>query len=309
MMPIKKKMVEHMKDMPAPGSRPIEEVRENFAAGQRFWNENGPVLQLVENKTIPGPFGPVPVRHYSPVNKALNQPFLLLFHGGGWVAGSPDTHDYLTRFLAKESGADVISVDYGLSPERHFPDTVSECLAVALWLKKHAASWKPDSGRIAIGGDSAGANLALAVALSLRDSGETWLKFCLLFYAALSPGRESESYRLFSKIEYGIIPDRSDWFWRCYIPDSSQWKNPIAAPLYADLRGLPPMFLASAALDPMRDDTLRLCRKLVNACVPHECKVYPGMIHGFLQFIRKVDTALKAAGDAACALKKTLGAF
>ena len=303
--PILEKMVEQMKNMPSPGSRSPEEVRDGFEKVQIFWNENGPALPAVKDKTVAGPFGPVPVRHYHPADVVQLQPVLIFFHGGGWICGSPDTHDYLCRFLAMESGADLVSVDYGLAPERHYPDTVSECLGVVRWLEKNSASWGLDPDRIAVGGDSAGANLALAVALSLRDDRESWLKFCLLFYASLNPECRSESHRLFGKIDYGFSIERYNWFWKSYVPDLSMRKDPLAVPLHADLSGLPPMFLAAAGLDPLRDDTLGLSRKLEAAGVSHECRVYPGVIHGFLQFLRTVEIAGKAASDAVIALKNS----
>ncbi|MBI9106649.1 MAG: alpha/beta hydrolase [Spirochaetales bacterium] len=304
--PILKEMAAAMKNTPAPGSRPPEQVQENFAAGQKYWNEDPPNLPAVEDEFIPGPFGPIPVRHYQPVLNTEKKPVLVFFHGGGWIAGNLDTHDYLARALAKESSIDIISVEYGLAPERHFPETIAECTAAVKWIRQNASSWRLDPDRIAVGGDSAGGNLSLAVALSLRDAGETWLKFCMLFYAALNPELTSESHRLFGGIKYGSTPDLYKWFWDSYLPQDKMKQDPLAVPLLSDMKGLPPMFVGIAACDAIRDDSLQLCRILEAAEVPYESHVYPGTIHGFLQFLRTVNIAKIAVKDAAAALKKGL---
>ncbi|MEW5817872.1 MAG: alpha/beta hydrolase fold domain-containing protein [Spirochaetota bacterium] len=150
------KMIEKIKSKPPSWTRPITEVRQNFIKNQGYWNTDAPVLPRVENKTIPGPFGPVSVRLYDPGGTNATLPLLVFFHGGGWVAGSVDTHDYLSRFLAEKSGVVVISVEYGLAPERRFPDTVKECVDAVTWLSQNGKQWGLDTARIAIGGDSAG---------------------------------------------------------------------------------------------------------------------------------------------------------
>ncbi len=304
--PILKKMVEAMRELPTPGSRSPEEVRLNFAAGQKYWNEDPPELPDVTDRNLPGPFGIVTVRHYRPVPDFGSRPVLVFFHGGGWVAGNLDTHDYLARMLAEESGVDVVSVDYGLAPERRFPETLDENAAVLRWLRENGHEWRLDPDRIAIGGDSAGANISLSTALKLRDEGEHWLAFCMLFYSALSPEQLSESHRLYGGIEFGNSPERYRWFWNSYVPDKEMRTDPLANPLLADMNQLPPMFIGISELDPLKDDSLQLCRKLESAAVPFESRVYPGTIHGFLQFLRSVDISREAVKDAARALRQSL---
>ena len=226
-VPILKKMIDAMKNLSPPQSRTPEEIRNGFEAAQRYWNQNAPEMFKVTETSLPSPFGPVAVRHYQPVPATQNRPVLVFFHGGGWVAGSLDTHDFLTRSLARRGGFDVISVDYGLAPERHFPETLDECTAVVLWLRENGSAWNLDSDRIAVGGDSAGGNISLALALKLRDRGENWLRFCMVFYAALDPKQESETHRLFGGIEFGNTPDRYRWFWDSYIPDKTLRDNPL----------------------------------------------------------------------------------
>jgi acetyl esterase/lipase len=304
--PILIRRVEGMKALPTPGSRSPKQVQENFAAGQKHWNKTPPAIPAVEDKHIPGPFGQIPVRHYRPLITEKKRPVLVFIHGGGWIAGNLDTHDYLARAIAKESNVDVVSVGYCLAPERHFPETIVECLAAVRWIRQNGSSWNLDPEKIAVGGDSAGGNLSLAVALSLRDAGELWLKFCMLFYAALNPELTSESHLLFGGIEYGSTPKLYQWFWNSYLPDDEMKKNCIAVPLLSDMRDLPSMFIGISDLDPIKDDSLQLCKMLDAAGVKYESHVYPGTIHGFLQFLRTVDIANIALKDAAEALKKYL---
>ena len=178
----------------------------------------------IENRTVPGPAGQIPVRIYTPVGTAPF-PVLVYFHGGGWVIGNLDTHDGICRSLANRVGCLVVSVDYRLAPEHRFPAAPEDCYAATRWLAEHAGSLGGDKGRIAVGGDSAGGNLAAVVALMARDRGGPKLAFQLLVYPATDTDFETRSYRENSE---GYFLTRADmvWFWNHYAPRDEDRRTP-----------------------------------------------------------------------------------
>lgn len=304
--PQMKPILERMREkMAARTSVPLSspEMRIRFAADMTEWNRDPVELPRVEDKAVPGAFGDVRVRLYDPIGGEIPLPAVIYFHGGGWVVGNSDTVDAGLRLLAKLSGVVVLSVDYALAPEHKFPEPLEDCIAVSRWLRRNAETWGVDTGRLAIGGDSAGANLALATLLALRDAGEGWIKFSLLLYGAYAAEYESQSHRAFGGVEYGVGTQGARRFWSMYLRDDADRLNPLAAPLLGDMRGLPPLYLIAAGLDPLRDDTRNLARKLTEAHVPHEFKEYAGVIHGFMSMLRGLDAAVDATKAAAEALR------
>lgn len=302
MKPILERMREKMASRAAVQVSPPE-MRVRFAADMAVWNENPIGLTRVEDKTVPGAFGDVRVRLYDPIGSETPLPAIIYFHGGGWIVGDCDTVDAGLRLLAKSSGVAVLSVDYALAPEHKFPEPLEDCIAVSRWLRGNAGAWSVDTERLAIGGDSAGANLALATALALRDSGENWLRFSLLVYGVYATDYATESYRDFGGNEYGPGTLGMEMFLSMYLRNEADRRNPLAMPLLAELKGLPPHYLVAAGLDPLRDDTRNLARRLAQARVPHEVKEYSGVVHGFMSMVHGLDAAVEATRAAAEALR------
>ena len=259
-------------------------------------------IARIENRTVPGPAGQIPVRIYTPVGTAPF-PVLVYFHGGGWVIGNLDTHDGICRSLANRVGCLVVSVDYRLAPEHRFPAAPEDCYAATRWLAEHAGSLGGDKGRIAVGGDSAGGNLAAVVALMARDRGGPKLAFQLLVYPATDTDFETRSYRENSE---GYFLTRADmvWFWNHYAPRDEDRRNPYAAPLRAaSLRGLPPALVISAEFDPLCDDGNAYAARLREDGVPVRLSQQDGLIHGFFQMGAVIDRGRASVDEASRAVK------
>ena len=259
-------------------------------------------IARVENRTVPGSAGEIPVRIYTPVGTAPF-PVLVYFHGGGWVIGNLDTHDGICRSLANRVGCLVVSVDYRLAPEHRFPAAPEDCYAATRWLAEHAGSLGGDKGRIAVGGDSAGGNLAAVVALMARDRGGPKLAFQLLVYPATDTDFETRSYRENSE---GYFLTRADmvWFWNHYAPRDEDRRNPYAAPLRAaSLRGLPPALVITAEFDPLCDDGNAYAARLREDGVPVRLSQQDGLIHGFFQMGAVIDRGRASVDEASRAVK------
>ncbi len=284
-------------------ARPAKPTRADvrrFDLEQRRWfNGEAPALERVEDDFIRGPFRPVRVRRYRPDSVAAAA--IVYFHGGGWFSCSNDTHDRIMRLLARYSGANVIGVDYCLAPEHRFPRAVDEANAVLNWIARHGGDWNLDVTRLAFGGCSAGANIALGTVLALDREVLRHYRAGALFYGPYDPALDSESCRRFGTDGAYLSVAEMAWCWNTYLADDSQRRDFRAAPLCADeaaLATLPPLYLCAAGLDPLRDDTLRLAARLEQAAVPHVLSVRHGLTHSFLGFTRMVDEAGRALQDA-----------
>jgi acetyl esterase len=263
-------------------------------------------LAKVENRTIPGPAGQIPVRIYTPNGTG---PFglLVFFHGGGWVIGNLDTHDGTCRELAHGAGCVVMSVDYRLAPEHKFPAAADDCYAATAWAAAHAAEIGADPARIAVGGDSAGGNLTCVVALMARDKGGPALCFQLPIYPATSTALDMPSY-VENATGYLLETEAMVWFWGHYLESQTDGESPYASPLRAqDLKGLPPAFVITAEFDPLRDEGERYAKRLQDAGVPTTLKRFDGMIHGFIGMSAIMDQAKTGIADCCAALKKAFG--
>jgi acetyl esterase len=290
--------------LPDPMTLPIAQGRAQIASGNAAWNVELPALAAVQETTCPGPAGAIRLRHYRAV-EAARLPAIVYLHGGGWTFCSLDTHDRLVRLLAIESGAAVVSVDYRLAPEHPFPAPLDDCLAAVRWLRKEGAGFGLETGRMVLAGDSAGANLALACLLRLRDAGAPLPLGAALFYGCYGANLDTASHRRFGDGSYHLSTERMGWFWRNYLGGLSR-ADPLAEPLHADLAGLPPLFLTAAALDPLADDTRALARRLTDAGVPHALIEYPGVVHGFLQWSLRSTAARLALADAGTEIRRIL---
>ena len=258
-------------------------------------------LQSERDVMLPGPHGDVPCRLYYPED--VQQPACLVYlHGGGFMQGGLNGWDHFLRDLVRLSGVAVMSIDYRLSPEAKFPVAFEETVAMVRLAAKRDGDFGIDPSRLAIGGDSAGANLALAAALALRDAGEKLLSFQLLIYGLYSVDFESPSWQRFGR-GAGLSQTQARWIMETYLENPAQQTDWRAAPLLADLKALPPAHLIVGSLDPLLDDSNKLYAKLRAAGVPANLTIYQGINHGFIRYGRLIQTARNAVADSAAALK------
>jgi acetyl esterase len=260
----------------------------------------------VADRTIPGPADALPVRVFRP-SAATGLPVILWFHGGGWVTGNLDTHDQLGRLLADHSGAVVVSVDYRLAPEAKFPAAADDCLAAYEWALEHADEVGGDATRIAIGGDSAGGNLAAVVALDARDRGLPQPKLQLLVYPVTD--YEFDSAAMIDNAKgYFLEAEGMRWFWEHYARTAADYDDPRFSPLRAsDLSGLAPAVVITAEFDPLRDQGEEYGKRLSNANVPTEVVRADGLIHGFFGMHAFMPPGRAAWDVSVTALRSSLG--
>jgi acetyl esterase len=233
----------------------------------------------VRDQTIPGPAGDIPVRIYRPDGSSL--PILVYAHGGGFVFCDLDSHDGLCREIANRTPAVVVSVAYRLAPEHRWPAAADDFYAATQWAADNAASLGGDAGRVAVGGDSAGGNLAAVTALMARDRGDPTLAAQLLLYPVLAADFDTKSYRLFGRGYYNPRP-AMQWYWDQYVPTKADRVHPYATPLNAELHDLPPAVLVIAGHDPLRDEALAYAAELEAAGVRVVRAQFDGAIHGFM---------------------------
>lgn len=225
-------------------------------------------------------------------------PVFIQLHSGGWVWNSIDTHDTLMRRYAAASGFAVVGVDYALSPEAVFPQALEEVAGVVRWVAAHGSQWGLDGARIIVGGDSAGANLALGAALLLHQSDpDLRLSGLLLCYGAYDDRMASASYEAFGE-GYGLTRDKMRFYWDCYAPALADRMSPYAAPIRADLRGMPPTLVQFAELDVLADENRAMAAALRAAGVNVEEETCHGMMHGFLRATEHVSGARRAVATA-----------
>ena len=267
----------------------------------------GPDVAQVKDMEIPVSLGAVPVRVYTPF-AAGPYPVLIWIHGGGWVTGGLDMADGTARHLCSGAGCLVVSVGYALSPEAKFPTALRQCYEALRYVKENAATFNADGARIAVGGDSAGGNLAAAVCLMARGEGGPSIDFQLLIYPVTEPDFETESY-VQNATGFMLTREAMQWYWDHYLTGPEDATNPYAAPLRAsDLGGLPPALVITAEYDPLRDEGEEYARRLQDAGVPTALTRYNGMIHGFFGRWGAIDRSLDAIRESCDALKKALAA-
>ena len=286
------------------GGTPLHEMTPVEARGMSLPPElAGPERSLpsVVNRTVPGPAGPIPVRVYTPAPGA-RLPGLVFFHGGGFVLGTLDSSCRPCRELAHLAGRVVVSVDYRLAPEHPFPAAVDDACAATNYVLEHAGEFGVDADRVAIGGESAGANLAAVTALRLRQTAAPALTFQLLIYPQVDFADASPSMREFAAGHF-ITSEVLAYFEGHYLGSATDRRNPDVSPLNADLRGLPPAFVLTAECDPLRDQGEAYAHKLEQAGVPVRLKRYEGMIHPFFSLAGIIDGGKEAIADAGAALR------
>jgi acetyl esterase len=284
------------------------EARAFFLERRALTQPAAPEVAEVRNLDAEVPHGNVPLRLYRPLGSdvAALLPVLVFFHGGGWTIGDLDTHDVLCRELANGSGCAVVSIDYRLGPEHRFPAAVIDCFSATRWVHEHAASLGLDAQRLAVGGDSAGGNLAAVVAIAARDAGNLPIRFQLLIYPATDMRRGAASHETKGQ-GYLLTQDTLAYFHDHYIDDVAHDLDWRASPLlHTDLRKLPPTLVITAGYDPLRDEGLAYSQRLSEAGnrATHIC--FERQIHGFITMGRVIDEANDAVAICAAALGRAL---
>ncbi len=241
----------------------------------------GEPVAHVEDRSVPGPNGEIPLRIYRPQGPGP-WPVLVYYHGGGWVVGNLETADLFCRTMANAARCAVASVNYRHSPEYKFPIPAEDAYAAVQWLAGHAAAIQVDAARIIVSGTSAGGNLAAVVAQMARDRGGPSLIYQLLIVPVIDYNFERASYRENAE-GYGLTAVAMRWYWTHYLRHETDGYHPYASPVRAEsLRGLPPAFVVTAEHDPLRDEGEAYAARLLAEGVPVTRKRYDGMIHGFL---------------------------
>jgi acetyl esterase len=291
------------------GSRPVEEARAANRQGAATVASQPPIpMARVEAVEIPGPAGSLAARLYVPdgLDAASPAPLLLFFHGGGWVLCDLDTHDDVCRFLATAAGVAVLSADYRRAPEHPFPAAIEDALAAFSWTAENAGALGADPSRFAIGGDSAGGNLAASVSLLARDAGGPTPAMQLLLYPTTDGVGGQRSRELFAE---GFFLTKAD-IDRCeaaYLPEGSERDDPRVSVLRApDLSNLPPAYVATGGFDPLRDEGEAYAQRMQEAGVKVALRRHPHLIHGFANTTSVSRSGRAAMLEAAGALRMGL---
>jgi acetyl esterase len=283
------------------------EARVLFLAAREVLAPDPAPVAEVRELSAPGPGGAaVPVRLYRAAPAASGEmlPALVYFHGGGWVIGDLDTHDSLCRHLANAARCAVVSVDYRLAPEHKFPGAVEDCFAATSFVAEQAASLGIDRERLAVGGDSAGGNLAAVVSLMARDRGEPRLRRQLLLYPAVDCAMTHPSHERFGE-GYLLTRPTMRWFYDHYLREPADIEDWRASPLRApDLSGVAPAFVLTAGNDVLCDEGEAYARRLRQHGVPVRLRHFPDQIHGFLTMGKIVRAAQPALDEIAAELRE-----
>lgn len=285
------------------------EARLVAEAVRRPWREGGPEMGSIAERRIATRADDVRIRIYHPRLEAETGPAgaLIYLHGGGWTLFSLDTHDRVMREYAGRSGATVIGVDYALSPESRFPRALEQTIGAVEWLHARGGELGIDPARLAIGGDSAGGNLAVAAALKLRDEGNRGLlRAILLNYAALDSECSARAVEQYGGAAFMLADEEMRQFWVNYLESPEAARNPYVCPARADLRGLPPTFLTIAQCDLLAEQNLVFAQALREAAVETRAVVYPGATHSFLEAVAVARVAVRALEEGASWLREML---
>jgi acetyl esterase len=275
-------LLEQDRGNPAPplSALPMATARAAFREMASSVGGTGPEMGRVEDVSIAVAGGSIPLRLYRPVTKTAGTgPTTVFFHGGGWVFGDLDSHDTMCRQIAHHGGTMVVSVGYRLAPEHKFPGPVDDCVAACEWVIDHQADLGGD-GRLALAGDSAGGNLALAAAITMLGRRMQVPDFLLLLYPVTDLRGATMSRTLFGQ---GYWLDNIDYQTQCYIRGEADRLDPLGSPsLYPDLHLLPPVRIVTAGFDPLRDEAESLGRAIIAAGGSAETVRHAEYVHGFL---------------------------
>lgn len=284
----------------APPGATMDQRRAVAERVRRPWRESGPIMAESVDLDMNG----IRLRLHRPI-AGEKLPVMLYIHGGGWTLFSIDTHDRLMREYAARAGIAVVGIDYSLAPEHKFPVALHECSAALDWIADKAQALGLDPTRVLIGGDSAGANLSVATSLLRRGEGKSLPAAMLLNYGAFAPER-TPSYDRYGD-GFSLEADEMDIFWDNYVSAPAELSDPLVAPLRADLRGLPPAFLAIAECDILADCNQSFAEALAKAAVPVRSIVYQGATHSFLEAMSIAPLAARALDEQAAWIRETIG--
>jgi acetyl esterase len=292
------------RQVPAVHTLSPDEARRLYLERRYFTQPDPPAVAEVRALQTDGG---VPLRLYRPPAAASGpQPVLVYFHGGGWVIGDLETHDVLCRQLCIAAGAAVVAVDYRLAPEHRFPAAVDDCVAATRWVRREAAALGLDATRLAVGGDSAGGNLAAVVCLTLRDAGEPLPAFQLLIYPATDMRALAPSHAANGQ-GYLLTADSIAYYRGHYTPQPAQWGDWRASPLLAaDHSRLPPALVLTAGFDPLRDEGRQYADALSAAGTPAQYLCFERQVHGFITMTRVLDEARTAVALCGAVLGQAL---
>jgi len=296
--------------VPATHTLSPAEARALYRERRSFTQPAPPPVALTRDCVADGPHGPIPLRLYRALGSAPSAalPVLVYFHGGGWVIGDLDTHDTLCRQLANAAGCAVIAVDYRMGPEHRFPAAVDDCLAATYWVRAHAAELQVDAAHLAVGGDSAGGNLAAVVSIAARDNGDLPIAYQLLIYPATDQHRNAPSHASNGQ-GYLLTTDTMDYFAGHYLADPAHYGDWRASPLLQpDLAQLPPALVLTAGYDPLRDEGAAYAERLTAAGNRATCVCFEREIHGFILMGKVLDEANTAVALCAAELKRAFDA-
>jgi acetyl esterase len=285
-----------------------EEARRWYRERRSFTQPQPPEVAAVSNLSAGGPAGDIPLRLYRPLGTGATQvlPVLVYYHGGGWVIGDLDTHDTLCRQLCNGSGCAVVAVDYRMGPENRFPAATVDSIAALVWVHAHAAALKLDPARIAVGGDSAGGNLAAVVSIAMRDGGDVPIAFQLLIYPATDNRRQHASHTTNGE-GYLLTRDTIRFFHDHYFGDDSHDTDWRASPLlHPNLAGLPPAFIVTAGYDPLRDEGLEYAQRLTESGCSASLVCFERQIHGFITMGKVLEEGNTAVQLCAAQLRQAL---
>ncbi|WP_219211014.1 alpha/beta hydrolase [Variovorax boronicumulans] len=301
-------LLDLMKERGVPPTHTLSpaEARATYRERRTFTQPDAPEVAEVRDLQAEG----IPLRLYRPLGSVPGAllPVLVYFHGGGWVIGDLETHDVLCRGLANGAGCAVVAVDYRMGPEHRFPAAVDDALAATRWVHDHAASLGLDAQRLAVGGDSAGGNLAAVVAIAARDAGDLPIAFQLLIYPATDMRRGQPSHSTNGE-GYLLTRDTLAYFHDHYIDDARHDLDWRASPLlHTDLSRLPPALVLTAGYDPLRDEGLAYANALAAAGNRTSYVCFERQIHGFLPMGRVLDEANTALALCAAELRRALQA-
>ena len=267
----------------------------------------GPTVKVghVQERTIPGPAGEIPLRIYTPQGSG---PFatVIYFHGGGWVQGDLETHDRFCRMLCDEAAVVVTAVDYRLAPEHPFPAGAEDCYAATAWSAAHARAINIDASRMAVMGDSAGGNLAAAVALMARDRNGPALRLQVPLFPVTDYNFETTSYSA-NAAGYLLEKVSMEWYWGHYVRDEAEGKTPYASPLRAaELSDVAPAHIVTAEFDPLLDEGEAYADRLDAAGVLVSRKCYAGQVHFFTHLPGAIPEANEARGEIVAVVRGAL---
>lgn len=279
-------------------------MRQRASAELNPWNADAPELAVVRDFSVPTVEHAIPVRLYDP-SPDRSSGILVYFHGGGWIIGDLDLEDGALRHIAARGGFKIVSVDYRLAPEHGFPAAVEDGESVLHWIAEHHRQLNADPKRIAVGGSSAGANVAIGSALRIRDNGGPVPASMALLFGAYSGGDgQFLSRTRFGDGRFGLPSAAMEMFWSLYLGDERN--HPHAAPLKADLHDLPAALIVAAELDILADESRELADRLRKSGAAVDFKFYEGGMHGFTHYFRVSPLARKALADIADGLAAVL---